>query len=120
MRTPLLAAALLLALPGCASRVGLYDWNQYDASLYRYYKDPSSAEGFRISMETHLKALEAKGLRPAPGLYAELGTLYLESGDRRTAVDYYQKERDAWPESRHLMDAMLTTLQKSPAAKGGK
>ena len=120
MKSILVAAVLLVVLPGCAGTAGQYDWNQYDAGLYRYYKDPSSAEGFRTSMETHLKALEAKGLRPAPGLYAELGTLYLESGDRRTAVAYYRKERDAWPESRHLMDAMLTTLQKSITATEAK
>lgn len=112
MKTLLLAAVVLVVLPGCAAK-GQYDWNNYDAGLYRYYKDPTSAEAFRTSMETHLKTLEAKGLRPAPGLYAELGTLYLERGDRPTALTYYGKERDAWPESRHLMDAMVSTMQRS-------
>lgn len=106
----LLAVAFVLLLPGCAQRQ--YDWNNYDASLYRYYKEPNSAQEFRVSMETHLKDLEAKNLRPAPGLYAEVGTLYLESGDRITAATYYRKERNAWPESRHLMDALLTNLEK--------
>jgi len=115
MRSLLVAAVVLVVLPGCAAP-GLYAWNSYDANLYRYYKDPTSAEAFRTSMETHLKTLESKGVRPAPGLYAELGTLYLERGDRTTAVTYYQKERDAWPESRHLMDAMLSTLRKANTA----
>lgn len=106
----LLAAALILALPGCATQQ--YDWNNYDANLYRYYKDPTSAEAFRTTMEVHLRSLEEKKLHPAPGLYAELGTLYLERGDRDTAASYYRKERDAWPESRHLMDTMLSNLDK--------
>lgn len=105
-----LLIGLAVILTGCAQRQ--YDWNNYDASLYRYYKEPNSAEAFRISMETHLKELEAKNSRPAPGLYAEVGTLYLERGDRVTAATYYRKERDAWPESRHLMDAMLTNFEK--------
>lgn len=107
----LLVIAVLVLLPGCAPN-RQYAWNNYDASLYRYYKEPNSAEAFRTSMEAHLKDLETNKLRPAPGLYAELGTLYLERGDRLTAAAYYQKERDAWPESRHLMDAMLANLEK--------
>ena len=105
-----LLIAVMVALPGCSTRQ--YDWNNYDAGLYQYYKDPTSVEAFRTSMEGHLKSLEEKKLRPAPGLYAELGTLYLERGDRLTAASYYRKERDAWPESRHLMDAMLSNLEK--------
>lgn len=116
MKRLLLVVAVLVMLPGCAQR--LYEWNNYDAGLYRYYKEPNSAEGFRTSMEAHLKTLEERKLRPAPGLYAEIGTLYLERGDRLTAASYYQKERDAWPESRHLMDAMLSTLRKP--VKGGE
>lgn len=106
----LFAVAAVLLLSGCAHRQ--YEWNNYDASLYRYYKEPNSAEAFRLSMETHLKDLEAKNLRPAPGLYAEVGTLYLERGDRLTAATYYRKERDTWPESRHLMDALLINLER--------
>ena len=106
-----------LALAACVQRI--YDWNNYDANLYRYYKDPTSAEKFRVGMEAHLKELEEKKQRPAPGLYAELGTLYLERGDRSTAAIYYAKERDAWPESRYLMDTMLQAM-RSPAKEAEK
>ena len=51
----ILVSVILVALPGCATRH--YDWNNYDASLYRYYKEPNSAEAFRTSMEAHLKTL---------------------------------------------------------------
>jgi len=107
-----LALVVALVLPGCA-KPRLYDWNSYDSNLFRYYKDPTSAEGFRVGMETQFKELEAKNLRPAPGLYAELGTLYLERGDRTTAASYYKKEHDAWPESRYLMKVMLSNLEKA-------
>jgi hypothetical protein len=110
MKKLLLIIAVFPLFTGCASRQ--YEWNNYDAALYRYYKEPNSAEAFRTSMEAHLKDVEVRKLRPAPGLYAELGTLYLERGDRLTAAVYYQKERDAWPESRHLMDTLLASLEK--------
>ena len=58
------------------------------------------------------------GKVPPPGLYAELGTLYLEAGDTQTAIDYYQKEQDAWPESQHLMTSLITTLSKGTGNKG--
>jgi hypothetical protein len=111
----ILGMALLLA--GCASKPSLYDWGGYDAGLYGYYKSPSSAEGFRVSMETQLKEIESRNKKPAPGLYAELGTLYLESGDRATAATYYRKEHDAWQESRYLMDVMIKNLEKMTPGK---
>lgn len=110
MRTLLGLLLVALLTSGCVTR--RYDWDNYDGRLYQYYKDPSSAENFRVSLEEHFKVLESRKLRPAPGMYAELGTLYLEQGDRQTAKTYYEKERDAWPESRYLMDAMLSQLQK--------
>lgn len=110
MRTVLALLLAVLFASGCATR--RYDWDNYDSRLYHYYKDPSTADDFRVSMEKHFQVLESHNLRPAPGLYAELGTLYLEKGDRQTAEVYYKKERDAWPESRYLMDAMLSQLGK--------
>ena len=115
-----LALVLCLAamLPACATRT--YEWDSYDMRLYQYYKTPTSAESFRLAMEANLRQLEAKGLRPAPGLYAELGTLYLEKGDRTTAAVFYGKERDAWPESRFMMDALLANLSKLAKEAGPK
>jgi hypothetical protein len=118
MKKLFFALLLTTLASGCANRI--YDWDNYDGRLYRYYKDPTSSEEFRVSMEQHFKSLEGRNLRPAPGLYAELGTLHLERGDRTTAATYYAKERDAWPESRYMMDAMLTNLQKPLTTKEQK
>jgi len=79
MNTKLLGPAFLIALSGCATTptVG-YDWSGYDTSLYRFYKDPTTAEEFRTSLQAHLNDLESRNVPPPPGLYAEIGTLYLE------------------------------------------
>lgn len=61
--------------------------------------------------------MEAARQKVAPGLYAELGTLYLQAGDASRAVALYTKERDAWPESRGLMDALITNVGKRNTAK---
>ena len=98
----------LVTATGCAK--GLYDWGSYNKHLYSYYDNPEALESFRVSLETHLSRMEAQGKHPAPGLYAELGTLYLELGDRLTALRYYQKEYDTWPESQHMMAAIIKRL----------
>jgi len=107
---------ILLALftSGCAVQ-GRYDWNQYDQRLYDYYKNPATGEAFAEAMAAHVQALETAGKKPAPGLYAELGTFALSRGDSRQAVAYYSKERQAWPESRGLMSALIANIDKGKA-----
>jgi hypothetical protein len=118
MRKVLFALATVIVVSGCATRQ--YEWNNYDGRLFRYYKDPTSAEEFRTSMQAHLEILESKNLKPAPGLYAELGTLYLERGDDKTALIYYRKEREAWQESKYLMDTMIAAIEKRSKPEAGK
>ena len=119
MKKPILAISLAILVSGCANN-RIYEWDNYDTKLYKYYKDPTSAEEMRVSMQEHFKTLESRNLKPAPGMYAELGTLYLERGDRTSAAEWYKKERDAWPESRPMMDAMLTNLQRPMKSKEDK
>ena len=108
-------AAILIAvlLSGCA--VQRYEWNQYDQRLYDYYKNPASGEAFVEAMTAHVNALEANGKKPAPGLYAELGTFALTRGDSKQAVGYYSKEMQAWPESKGLMSALIASIEKRNA-----
>lgn len=106
-----------LFLTGCANQTGLYQWGGYDAMLYQSYKNPEKAVEFRQGLELHINKMEDSKQKVAPGLYAELGTLYLQAGDATKAVALYTKERDAWPESRGLMDALINNVGKRPTAK---
>ena len=47
-------------------------------------------------------------------MYAELGTLYLQEGLTDKAKTYYAKERDAWAESKTLMDMLIKNLDSRP------
>lgn len=115
MRTTRLAVlASLLAvmlLAGCAAP-GLYQWGNYDQLLYQSYKNPETVVAFRKSLEVQVAQLEATKQKVPPGVYAEIGTLYFQSGDKVSAVTYYRKERDAWPESKGLMDALISNADK--------
>lgn len=111
MKTAIAAFAAFLLVSGCATQAG-YNWNRYDQQLYDYYKSPNKSEDFLLSMEEHFKTIEATGGKPAPGLYAEVGTFYFKKGDSRAAALYYTKEMTAWPESKPFMSVLIQSLEK--------
>jgi hypothetical protein len=113
MHKSMLVAAALLMLSGCAQQ-GLYDWGNYSGLMYQNYKKPESVAANLVVLQAHVTTLEGRKVRVAPGLYADLGTLYLQAGDRDRAVENYRKERAAWPESVGLMDAMIKNLASKP------
>lgn len=108
-----LAAGAVLALAGCAQQ-GMYDWGGYSGLMYQNYKKPESVAANLLTLQAHVTALEVRKTKVAPGLYADLGTLYLQAGDRDRAVENYRKERAVWPESAGLMDAMIKNLASKP------
>ena len=85
--------------------------------LYQSYKNPEKVVEFRQGLELHISKMESSNQKVAPGLYAELGTLYLQAGDANKAIAMYTKEREVWPESRGLMDALITNLAKRASEK---
>jgi hypothetical protein len=114
MRYPAIALAALV-LGGCVTNP-IYQWGGYESKLYAGYKDQTKMEELKLGLETHIAAMDKSGQKMAPGLYAELGTLYLQSGDSVKARGMYSRERDAWPESRGFMDAMISNLERQEAA----
>lgn len=111
-----LIALFVISLTGCAIDPGLYQWGGYENDLYAAYKDTTQVEKLRINLETHTMLMEKNDQKVAPGLYAELGTLYLQSGAPAKAIIMYKKERDMWPESKGLMSAMIQNLERRQKA----
>ena len=120
MLKTLAVAAAALSMAGCATTNSLYQWGGYEDQLYAAYKDPTQVEALRLKLEAHIQASEKAGQKVAPGLYAELGTLYLQAGANGKAMDYYALERKAWPESQQLMTAMIENLERIEAARQQK
>jgi|GEM_PF-1361779 len=105
---------IVVIVSGCSS-AQYYNWGNYPEGLYRYYQQPGEKHKIRTRLVQHIQALETSGALVPPGLYAEVGTYYLENGDSATAVEYYKKEHAAWPESRTLMSALIQNLEKAPS-----
>ncbi|MEO5661630.1 MAG: DUF4810 domain-containing protein [Polaromonas sp.] len=102
---------VVVALTGCAAP-SLYQWGGYDQALYAGYKDPTKMEELRLKLEGHVAEMEKSKQKVAPGLYAELGTLYLQAGSTDKAIGFYSQERNAWPESKGLMTTMILNLER--------
>ncbi|HTJ96348.1 MAG TPA: DUF4810 domain-containing protein [Rhodocyclaceae bacterium] len=120
MRRHLLLAAVSASLCACATTSNsIYQWGSYDNALYASYKDPNQVEALRVKLETLIADREKAGQKVAPGLYAELGTIYLQSGAADKASAMYAKEKDAWPESKTLMDAMIKNIERRKVASAG-
>lgn len=103
---------LACSLAACAPK-SLYQWGGYEDMLYRGYKEPEKLNDMRIKLEAHVQSLRQSGQKVPPGMNSELATLYLQAGNKAQARNYYSAEKEAWPESRQLMDALITNLDRS-------
>jgi hypothetical protein len=106
-----LMAMLAVTLSGCATK-GMYDWGGYDMALYKSYKEADKTPELIKTLEETIAETQENGHKVAPGLYAELGTLYLQAGSSEKAIAMYTRERDAWPESKGLMTVLITNLER--------
>ena len=107
---------LIVFISGCAAPK-LYQWGGYEKNLYDSYKDPNQFEAMRIELESVIASNSSSGQKIPPGMYAELGTLYLQKGDSNKAIEFYKKERDIWPESKGLMTALIQNLERRPSSQ---
>ena len=114
--TRLLVAALgVIGISGCAP-TSLYHWGDYETSLYKHYKAPDEST-LVADLEKLIADAERRQRTVPPGIFAELGYLYVESGDFTRAIDMFRQEKSRWPESTVLMDVMI--LRSSEALTRG-
>lgn len=102
----------LLIFSGCAQKK--YYWGGYETDLYSYYKSPQTPED-QARFMTQLSALiaEAQELQKLvpPGIYAEYGYALSRTGKYPEAIEYFEKEASAWPESKPLMERVITNVR---------
>jgi hypothetical protein len=107
----LFTLSMCVLMTGCASHQGLYDWGQYQETLFVVYQEPALKEE---ALKNYVDFVETGGTPQhpiAPGLYAEAGTFMLEQGDVDSAIRFYRMEYDAWPESRPMLSTLIKNLE---------
>lgn len=113
MFKPLLIGALALSVAACATP-SRFEWGDYENSLYSFSKTPEARENYRKSLQVAIQRGE-QSKRLAPGMYAELGYLYLEDNNNAEAIASFEKEMTAFPESRIFLTSLVTRLNGSSA-----
>lgn len=105
----MLAAALsVAALCGCQSTKPLYHYGSYQTNVYEHFKNEDSSVTEQIdALEKTISETNRNKLQVGPGIYAHLGFLYLQSGQRDTGLGYLQKEKQLYPESTQFIDFLL-------------
>ena len=110
-------ASILLAvglLSGCMnSPKPIYSWNNYQATVYEYYKMDVGAEEQIAALKNDIEKASAKGLPVPPGLHAHLGMLYVNSGRPELAAAEFSEEKALFPESAPFMDFLLKKMKGS-------
>ncbi|MCG8708532.1 DUF4810 domain-containing protein [Brenneria sp. 4F2] len=104
----LLVAATILA--SCASEPKtIYHWERYQPTIYEYYQqDKVSPEEQIASLQASMEKAKAKNKPVPPGLHAQLGLLYANTGRDGEARQQFAAEKAQFPESAPFMDFLLS------------
>lgn len=105
-------AAFALGLAGCAqSSAPLYMWETYPRQQYAYLlREGISPEQQIHEIEAHAEKARAANAQLPPGLRAHLGMLYLSVGNPGRAIELWNAEKAAFPESTPYMNRLLERL----------
>lgn len=106
------AAALVT---GCAGPGTIYEWGGYQPALNGYTKTGDTAQ-FETAILVTIAKGEEKGRVP-PGIYAELGFLLFNTNRPAEAVIFFQREKEAFPESAILMDRLILGAERASEAE---
>lgn len=107
---------LLLLLSACAQPKQLYNYGDYSESYYKHKKQatPETRLALMASIEKAIdEASKSKSGRVPPGMFANLGYMYLQDGNSQKAISLFGQEKATYPESAHFMDRLISKVEKT-------
>jgi hypothetical protein len=115
----LLPAVSVFMISACAQPVPqqplpLYHYEDSSLTycLYKAHMTNESLLNFHNSIERTIeRAEQSRSGRVPPGMYANLGYIYLQSGKSKEAITVFKKEKTFYPESTHFMDKMIKKIE---------
>ena len=119
MKKRLLIVLAALCLAGCASGPRThYAWNNYSNHLYDYQAQKIDNAQMLQSLLEAVEEAQKRNVRLAPGLYAEIGTMYIRMNQPAEAPKYYRLEAATWPESAGFMTTIADAIERNLAKQG--
>lgn len=111
-----LPALLAILLAGCAAKKAehIYTWDNYQDALYQYYTTATSPQEQISTLNQVVEKARASGKQIPPGLHAQLGLLYSNTGQMELAIAEFNAEKTQFPESAAYID-FLTSNNKGIA-----
>lgn len=102
-----------LILIGCSSdKKTIYYWGDYQDSLYKTLKATNTSPSEQIiTLEKIATTASAKNQSVPPGLYANLGLLYVQEGKFPEAKANFDKEKALYPESASYMTFLTDNME---------
>ncbi len=95
-------------LAACAQPQGLYSWGSYQPMVHAYLQEDGEDYAAQVqTLEEDVESARATEQALPPGFRAHLGLLYLKLGNGAKAVEQWQGEKLAFPESSAFMDFLL-------------
>jgi hypothetical protein len=112
---------IAMFLAGCAAP-SMYYWGDYSNTLYHLKKTPSdeSVLKHQQALEKIIEESKTRNLVVPPGVYAELGYIYLRQNKNQIAIQHFKMEKEIYPESALLMQRLenaALTKDKKPEDK---
>lgn len=104
-------AALVLA--GCSSKAPkpVYQWDGYQDTIYQYYQKDTSPQEQIAALQKLVEKSRAGSLPVPPGVHAQLGLLFSNTGKIDSAIAEFNTEKKLFPESAAYID-FLTSKDK--------
>ncbi|NLY64875.1 MAG: DUF4810 domain-containing protein [Alcaligenaceae bacterium] len=103
-----------LLLTACAAPKTAYYWGNYEPVVYHHFTNESSPDEQIAALEKDLATAKEKNLGIPPGLHAQLGLLYIQTGKEAAGFAQFQQEKSLFPESAHYLDFVLKPKARQP------
>ncbi|CBJ82746.1 Putative lipoprotein [Xenorhabdus bovienii str. Jollieti] len=107
-KTGILLGILLLA--GCVNAPKtIYEWGDYQPTVYQYYQQDKMGLQEQIqALQKVIELAKAKDKSVPPGLHAQMGLLYSQTGKIDEAFQQFVIEKSLFPEAAAYMDFLLS------------
>lgn len=120
MKLMILAISVLAMLvSGCATQKPMYEYGTYSENFYGMKKDAGAetSEEWKTALEEIITTSNAQALRVPPGVYANLGYIYLKANNTEKAIAYFEEEKKTYPESGIFMTSLIKKSQMTGNVK---